>query len=306
MDELTSVPQKTSRTDRRHRGSHSTACKCPHPEWFAPSGYRSLPGELGHAMRQLVMRDKTTGNLRLRKRVSLDPHFVFLRRVAGRVRNFRPDRSALIDSIFPLLVQRVDLATWIVTVNISRLAAELSVKDADGNVIPETRVEPSRLSRLFPELARFGIIELPELEWDPIERYWMPRHIRLTDRFWQLCGVNMDKLLAQRNARLARGEGSADAGTLNSVREARNHWYEQARQASLRQRRERSAREKRRKCLSLLSLDERRIKMSSWLIKMLPNHELFYMDSDSFNSLVWQHLHLLGHGYESPIPDKTH
>ncbi|MDO6406463.1 plasmid replication initiator RepA [Pantoea phytobeneficialis] len=166
-----------------------------------------------------------------------------------------------------------DRATWIVTVNIGRLAEELSPKDADRNVVPETRVEPSRLSRLIPELAWFGLIEMPELEWDPIEKYWMPRHIRLTDRFWQLCGVNMDKLLAQRNARIeTEGECKAEAGTSMSVREVRHQWYERARINTLRHRHIRSVRGKRRKRLAPLRIDERRQAISSWLIRTLPNH----------------------------------
>ncbi|ORM90295.1 plasmid replication initiator RepA [Pantoea cypripedii] len=309
VDKLNTARQIWKRADRRHRGMHSTTCKCPHPEWFAPKDYRPLPGELGHAMRQLVIRDKVTGIRRLRRRVSLDPYFVFLRKAVGRVRNFRPERQALIDAIFPLLVQRADLATWIVTANVGRLAAELSAKDEDGNIIPETRVEPSRLSRLLPELARFGIIEIPDLEWDPVEKYWMPRHIRLTERFWQLCGVNIDKLLAQRNARLeTEGQTHAEPGTMASVREARNHWYENARINTLRQRRKNVVRGKQRKRLALLPLDERRHVMSSWLIRTLPNHELFNMDSDSFDRLVWLNLNYLelGVSHEASVSDSVY
>lgn len=161
----------TSENDRRRRGDHDVTCKCPEPRWFAPDGYRPLPGEFGHAMRRLVVKDKTSGKWTLRFRASLHPYFTQYRKAAGRDRHFRPERRALIDALFPLLVQRADMATWVVTVNVSRLASELSPKDSEGNVIPETRVEPCRLSRLFPELARFGLIEMPELEWDPAEQY---------------------------------------------------------------------------------------------------------------------------------------
>lgn len=47
--------------------------------------------------------------------------------------------------MFSVLLQCADLATWIVTVNIGRLAEELSPKDAEGNVVNEAQVEPSRL-----------------------------------------------------------------------------------------------------------------------------------------------------------------
>jgi len=299
----------TSQTGGRRRGDHTVTCKCPEPQWFAPDSYRPLPGELGHAMRRLVMKDKSTGNWKLRFRPSLHPYFTQYRKAAGRDRDFRPERRALIDAIFPLFVQRADMATWVVTVNVSRLASELSPKDSDNNVIPETRVETCRLSRLFPELARFGLIELPELEWDPEEQYWMPRHIILTERFWQLCGVNMDKLLQQRNERIeAEEEGLIEPGTHDSVRAARQRWYEKTRMATLISRREKAVREKRRNKLGKLPIDERRSTMASWLIRTRPNHELISLDADSFDRLVWQHLNQLelGLGYEPSPPDVVH
>lgn len=297
------------KSDGRHRGDHSVLCKCPEPVWFAPQSYRPLPGEFGHAMRRLVAKDKSTGQLRLSQRLSRNPYFVRLRHAAGRVRDFRPERRALIDALIPLLVQRADMATWVVTMNVGRLAAELSPKDENGDVIPGTRVEPGRLSRLLPELQRFGLVELPDLEWDPVEEYWMPRHIMLTDRFWQLCGVNMDKLYVQRNQRLeAEAEGITEPGTHESVRAARRRWYENMRMATLLKRREKAVKEKRRKKLGKLPLDERRTAMASWLIRTLPNHELMNTDADAFDRLVWQNLNQLelGLGYEPAPPDVVH
>lgn len=306
---LIGLNDPTSRPDGRHRGEHAVTCKCPEPVWFAPQNYRPLPGEFGHAMRRLVVKDRATGQLRLRQRISRNPYFVRLRHAAGRERDFRPERRALIDALIPLLVQRADMATWVVTVNIGRLADELSPKDESGDVIPGTRVEPCRLSRLFPELARYGLLEMPSLEWDPVEKFWMPRHIVLTDRFWQLCGVNMDKLYVQRNERLeAEAEGIIVPGTHESVRAARQRWYENMRMATLLKRREKAVKEKRRKKLGKLPLDERRAVMASWLIRTLPNHELMNTDADAFDRLVWQNLNQLelGLGYEPGPPDVVH
>ncbi|WP_264372264.1 plasmid replication initiator RepA [Pantoea ananatis] len=72
----------------------------------------------------------------------------------------------------------------------------------------------------------------------------MPRHIILTDRFWKLSGVNMDKLLQQRNVRLqALAEGIIEPGTHDSVRAARKRWYENMRMATLLHRREKAVKE---------------------------------------------------------------
>lgn len=150
-------------------------------------------------MSRLVAKDKRTGKMTLRQRMSRHPYFVHLRDAAGRKRDFRPEKQALYDAMWPLCVQRADLATSVVTFNGSKLADELSPKDENGDVIPETRVEPSRISRLFEEWERYGLIERPDLEMDPVTGYCMPRHIVLTDQFWQLCGIDMNKFLAERN-----------------------------------------------------------------------------------------------------------
>ncbi|ARJ44393.1 replication initiation protein (plasmid) [Pantoea alhagi] len=310
MVNLTSS-QQASRPDNRHRGDHSTACKCANPEWFAPEGYRRLPGQMGHAMSRLVVKDKRTGKMTLRQRMSRHPYFVLLRDVAGRKRDFRPEKQALYDAMWPLCVQRADLATSVVTFNGSRLADELSPKDEQGNVIPKTRVEPSRLSRLFEEWERYGLIERPDLEMDPMTGYCMPRHIVLTDRFWQLCGIDMDKFLAERNERLAaEADGIIEPGTHASVRAARRRWYENMRMATLISRREKASKQKRRKRLSKLPLDDRRNAMAK-LLCTRPAHVWRNLSPEDFDRLVWKCLRQLelGLDYEpalSEIPDIVH
>jgi len=298
------------KNDGRHRGDHSVACKCSNPEWFAPGNFRRLPGQMGHAMSRLVMKDRRTGKMMLRQRMSRHPYFVQLREAAGRKRDFRPEKQALYDAVWPLLIQRANFATSIIIFNCSKLADELSPKDENGRVIPETRVEPARLSRLFEEWERFGLIERPDLEIDPATGYCMPRHIALTDRFWQLCGIDMDKFLAERNARLAaEADGIIEPGTHASVRAARRRWYENMRMATLLSRREKASRNKRRNRLGKLSLDDRRNAMAK-LLRMRPAHEWMKLSPDEFDRLVWKSLRQLDLGldYEPapPVPDRVH
>ncbi|ADU73078.1 plasmid replication initiator RepA [Erwiniaceae bacterium L1_54_6] len=297
--------------DGRRRGDHSVVCKCSNPEWFAPANFRRLPGQMGHAMSRLVMKNKRTGKMVLRQRMSRHPYFVQLRDAAGRKRDFRPEKQALYDAIWPLLIQRADLATSVVTFNCSKLADELSPRDENGKVIPETRVEPSRLSRLFEEWERFGLTERPDLETDPVTGYCMPRHIVLTDRFWQLCGIDMDKFLAERNARLAaEADGITEPGTHDSVRAARRRWYENMRMATLLSRREKASKLKRRKRLSKLPIDDRRNAMAR-LLRARPAHEWMHLPPEEFDRQVWNRLRQLDLGldYEAsphPIPDIVH
>ncbi|PPI86254.1 plasmid replication initiator RepA [Candidatus Pantoea edessiphila] len=305
---INNINQNPQKKDKRHRGNHSVKCKCPKPEWFAPEHYKSLPGEFGHAMRKLVMKDKQSGKLCLRRRVSRDPYFIKLRKVAGRTRDFRPERKFLVDAIFPLLIQRADIGSWIVTTNITKLANELSPKNENQDIIPETRVSPSRLSRLFPEMMKYGLCDLPNLEWDPVQEYWIPRHIILTERFWKLCGANIDKLLYQRNKRLeAESEGILEPGNYLSLRTARKRWYEKMRLATIKHRREKATSEKRRRRLSKLPIDQRRYTMASWIIHNYPNYILLNMDPESFDRLVWQHLNRLRLGLKlEPGPDNKY
>ncbi|MDI9766878.1 plasmid replication initiator RepA [Pantoea dispersa] len=310
MDKHTSLIQD-KRPDNRHRGDHSIACKCSNPEWFAPKGYRRLPGQMGHAMNRLVNKDKRTGKMTLRQRMSRHPYFVQLRDIAGRKRDFRPEKQALYDAMWPLCVQRADLATSVVIFNGSKLADELSPKDENGNVIPKTRVEPGRLSRLFEEWERYGLIERPDLEMDPMTGYCMPRHIVLTDQFWQLCGIDMDKFLAERNTRLAaEADGIIEPGTHASVRAARRRWYENMRMATLISRRDKASRQKRRKRLSRLPLDDRRNAMAK-LLRARPSHVWRALPPEDFDRLVWKCLRQLelGLDYEPArpeIPDIVH
>lgn len=260
---------------------------------------------MGHAMRRFVVMDKLTGKMRLRQRISRHPYFVQLREVAGRKRDFRPEKQALYDATWPLCIQRADFATSVVTFNGSKLADDLSPKDENGDVIPETRVEPCRISRLFEEWERYGLIERPDLEMDPVTGYCMPRHIVLTDRFWQLCGIDMDKFLAERNERLvAEADGIIEPGTQTSIRAARRRWYENMRMATLVSRRDKASKQKRRKRLSKLPLDDRRNAMAK-LLRARPAHAWRDLSPEDFDRLVWKCLRQLDLGldYEPVLPD---
>jgi len=217
--------------------------------------------------------------------MSRHPYFVQLREAAGRKRDFRPEKQALYDALWPLCVQRADLATSVVTFNGSKLADELSPKDENGDVIPEMRVESCRLSRLFEEWERYGLIERPDLEMDPVTGYCMPRHIVLTHQFWQLCGI-------------------IEPGTNASVRAARRRWYENMRMATLISRRDKASKQKRRKRLSKLPLDDRRNAMAR-LLRARPAHEWKTLHPEDFDRLVWKCLRQLelGLDYEPVLPE---
>lgn len=281
------------RVDRRHRGEHSTACKCPSPVYIRPGHFKPLSREHGRALRNLMNRNKLTGEWVVRRRVSADPLFVFLRAVAGRRRAFRSERRQLLDALFVLFINRVDLATSIVTINISRLAAELSPRDADGNLIPEQAVSASRVSRLIGELERFGIVECPRNEWDPANGCRFPKHVIITETGWQLTGVNMDRLRAEQAERLqAIQDGQLMPGEVISLRLARRRWYERCRQQTLLSRRTRVLEGKMRSRLAQLPFDERKRQVAEQLWRSLQGHSS-QMTSHQFEKLVWSQLYQL-------------
>jgi hypothetical protein len=80
-----------------------------------------------------------------------------------------------------VLISFCDAGKHTVGMCISRLAKELSAKDAKGNVIPETEVTVSRLSRLIEEQVRFGVLGLAEERtWDRESRSWLPTYVYIT------------------------------------------------------------------------------------------------------------------------------
>lgn len=281
------------RDDRRHRGTHSTACKCPAPQYVRPAHYKALSKEHGRALRNLVARNKVTGEWVMRRRVSADPLFTFLRPQTGRKRAFYPERRNLFDALFILFMNKVDLATGIVTINTTRLAEELSPKDEQGNIIPEEAVTVSRVSRLITALVPFGVIEEPESEWDVINNCRFPKHIIITEAGWRLTGVDMDKLRAEQEARRAAIQyGQLAPGETLSLKAARRRWYERCRHQTILSRRTRALEGKQRKKLAALPFDERKRQVSENLMRSMKGRT-GHMTHQQFEKLVWSQLYQL-------------
>lgn len=281
------------RDDRRHRGTHSTACKCPAPKYIRPAHYKALSKEHGRALRNLIARDKTTGEWVIRRRVSADPLFTFLRPQTSRKRAFYPERRNLFDALFILFMNKVDLATDIVTINTTKLAEELSPRDEQGNIIPEEAVTVSRVSRLITALVPFGVIEESESEWDVINNCRFPKHIIITEAGWRLTGVDMDKLRAEQDARRAAiQDGQLAPGETLSLKAARRRWYERCRHQTILSRRTRALEGKQRKKLAALPFDERKRQVSEDLMRSMKG-QTGHMTHQQFEKLVWSQLYQL-------------
>jgi len=238
-----------------------------------------------------MIRDKSTGNWVVRRRVSADPIFVFLRAAVGRRRAFRTERRQLLDALFILFINKVDLATSIVTINVSRLAAELSPRNSEGNLLIEKAVSTSRVSRLITELERFGIVESPKNEWDYVNGCRFPKHVIITETGWRLTGVNMDKLRVEQAERLqAINNGHLQPGEHISLKAARRRWYEHCRQQTTISRRTRSIEGKKRTRLVELPFDERKRLVAEQLWRSLKGQNR-QLTARQFEKLVWFELY---------------
>lgn len=287
---------------RRTRGEHSTKPKCEYPVWYRPEHYKKLSGELGHAYNRLVVCDKRTGKASLRMRVSRHPLYVAGRRKAGRKYGFRPERQRLLDALWPLLVSFCDAGKHTVGMCISRLAKELSAKDTAGNVIPETAVTVSRLSRLIEEQVRFGVLGLAEERaWDRDSRSWLPTYIYITPAGFQMLGVDMGKLFKEQEKKLRLGaerqrlidEGVMDAHDDITPHAARKCWLGRKRREALTYRRKKGAERKRANNLIKLPADERLHAMEKWVYKTLSHDEAYWCTPERLTQLAVQHLYQL-------------
>lgn len=281
------------RPDRRGRGSHSVACLCSNPVYFRPERFKNLPaGEIAKAYNRLVKVDPQTGQTTLRIQMSRNPLFVQLRRAVGRERGFRPERRALIDAVFPLMLSCIDFTTHILTLNFSKMAEALSLRDGDGNVTD--KVTSCRISRLVDELIRFGVLEETdsrEKQWDAVNRRWFPKHVAFTERAWQMLNVNLDKLAADQQERLrAEAEGILQPGEAISVRAARARWMEKMRHSTLLSRREKALKSRMKRRLAEKPLDARLEAMAEHLIKTLPAEEQQSYSNRAFEKLCYEHL----------------
>lgn len=281
---------------RRRRGEHSTKCLCPEPAWFRPETFGKLPGEIGHAYSRLVQTNKKTGQTSLRIRMANHPVFRQLREAAGRKRGFYEIRRRLINHIFPLLVSSTDMATYLITLNISKLAIQLSTKDEEGNII--ARVTEYRVCRLIKELLKFGVLEAVEegdvVTWDSFNRKRFPTHVAISDLGWRMIGIDVDKLREQRQTRLdAEYEGLVAPGEQITVRAARKRWLEQMRHKTLISRREAAIKNKLQRKLRPQPFDERMAAIADHLAKTMPYSERYSMPPEAFEKLCYNRLRQL-------------
>lgn len=293
------VPVQRKAT-RKVRGSHSTRPKCEKPAWFRPAHYKQLGGQLGHAYNRLVTKDAETGQPKLRMRMSLHPYYITHRQKAGRKNRFKPEKASLLDATWPVWVSFCDAGKHSVGMCVSRLATEVSPKDSNGNVIPETAVTVSRMSRLIDEQVRYGVLAVSdEKEWDRESGQYFPKYVWLTEVAFKMLGVDMQKLAKDQEKALRKSEerrrliedGILTADEDISPHTARSRWYEKKRADALRFRREKGAMRKRAKRLARLPLDVQLFEMMNHIRKTMPAGESLFCNDERLEQLAVRQLY---------------
>ncbi|EIP34728.1 replication initiation protein [Escherichia coli 99.0848] len=186
--------------------------------------------------------------------------------------------------------------------SVSRLAKEISPKDSKGNVIPETAVTVSRLSRLLAEQVCFGALGTSEKTiWDRESRQRLPKYVWITETGWKMLGVDLVKLQEQQRKRLAESEirrqlikeGVIREGEEISVHSARKRWYAQRSLDAIKSRREKAAKRKRANRLAKLPHDEQRNEIARFILKRMPPDEAYWCTKERLEQLVARDLRQL-------------
>ena len=272
-------------------------CINTNPVWQRPAHWKNLPGELGKTYNFLKKRD-----------VSRDPLFVQLRSVTGRTRDFKRCRRTFMQAMFELILNRHDLITGIIELNLEQMAEELSysiTEDESGQKVKsKAKVPVCRVSRFIDEvMIKFGLAYVQcdgdktgktGMVWDRTNGIWFPKVLVLTDQFYRICGANLEKLNGQREQLLiAKQQGLIFDGQTPSVRELRqlkrNNIFMKAWQS-----RKNSARAGRKKAkLAAKTLDDRRYDVANTLAKQNPEH-VANMTPEAFSKLTWQRMNTMG------------
>ena len=289
--EFSSITADSPKKTKRRRGEHSTACKCPAPAYARPEHFSQLPGVL-----------RKCYNRALKRRLSRHPYFALMKELAGRQRDFRPERKSLLDTLAVILISGCDIATFAVTLNSSDIRKAISKKDSRGNVIESEAVTDTRISRLLDELVLYGAIEPYMKQIDPYTKSYLPRHVTLTEQFFKLVKADLNDLYREQEKRLkALSEGILAPGETLSVRAARQRFLDEKTIQALKVRRARAAEEKRLKNISAENdLDERQYQIAAWLIKTRP--ETSGMSPDDFELLVFHYLRQIKLNYDTDSP----
>lgn len=276
------------RADRRRRGDHSTACKCPNPAYIRPAGFKKLPNVLQYAINRMASPERPDG-------IRPSAHPVVVQRVRSvRQRGMYAVTRNLFDALAMAFLNHANIVTGIVELNYGQLAESLSPRDENGEVIAGQAVTEKRISNILRLFFSIGIaLPPPDLadNWDRINKTRLPRYIILTDEGFRLFGVREADLIKARELRLhslreEKNDWSLDEHSL------RRAWYADARMNAIISRRTRAAEGKFRRRMASLPFEERKREVASRIFRR-HGEDARYIPARKFEKMVWDNLYQL-------------
>lgn len=147
-------------------------------------------------------------------------HSVFrlLNSVTERRRYLHPHRRDAINAIVDCAIQFLDQTTWEVRIPVMEIARRTGL-----STVGPSKIESfSRCSRAVQTLERFGIFELDpdhgNLVFDKARGTFLTKFLRVTPRFFEICGISADEAIRQRELAFERIKANS-SGNILSLKE---------------------------------------------------------------------------------------
>ena len=182
-------------TPLRSRAGMSRAayCRNPEPAYQRAPDDKPRPPQIQKLAALAAKRDVTAHSM-----------FRVLIPVTDRRRYLHPCRRDAINAIVDCAIQFLDQVTWEIRIPVMEIARLTGL-----STIGPSKIESfSRCSRAIQTLERFGIIELdPEhgnLVFDKARGTFLTKFLRVTTRFFEICGISADEAIRQRELAFER------------------------------------------------------------------------------------------------------
>lgn len=138
-----------------------------------------------------------------------------------RKRRLYPDAANALNAIVPAMLHYANLCTHHVHATVEQLSDDsgLSTTSASGNK------SITRACRIIQTMESVGLVHCPHKIWDKHSGTWLPKYIELTDVFWTMIGMDLNRVEQEQHKWRAKTEQALipheDAGkyTFNQLKE---------------------------------------------------------------------------------------
>lgn len=194
-------PPRAIRTDRRHRGDHSTKCKNRNPVYEVPKTHTSRLGFIRDLVEKSQERDVTRSDVAMLARAQ-----------NRREKQFYPDAVKSLNALHAVLSEHVNVVTHQFEIsyrNASDAAGLTTISDAEQAKADEDphytpKVCTARTSRRMKDMEEMGWIRAPKewQVWDKEAGQWIDKYAEATPLFFMAAGITPERVEKQQQDRL--------------------------------------------------------------------------------------------------------